>query len=275
MSLPRYLQDNYYSKEICNINDFLSTYDKQSQEYRDAKRFLYSQLNKKCWGLVFKKAGISYVQKNLIPVSICKGRWNTCFHCTDWMASPYKKNCQVVFKNTYVEKYKVKYIDGFKVIKMSGYVIKLKFSNKARVISQTTLSIYREGKDYIFEKDEMNQYTGNVIFDTEASGILSKLERMTKIIAKMIKANTARKREISDRIFSAPMRLVIFERDGYRCKICGRHRDYLDKDERLEADHIKAWVDGGKTKLSNAQTLCSTCNKAKHHVKKLKRDLIQ
>jgi len=49
----------------------------------------------------------------------------------------------------------------------------------------------------------------------------------------------------------------------------------LNIDEHLEADHIKAWVDGGKTKLSNAQTLCSTCNKAKHHVKKIKKELIQ
>jgi hypothetical protein len=35
----------------------------------------------------------------------------------------------------------------------------------------------------------------------------------------------------------------------------------------LEVDHIQAFADGGLTTYSNGQTMCSECNKAKHHTK--------
>ena len=77
------------------------------------------------------------------------------------------------------------------------------------------------------------------------------------------------------RTFPVTLKAIIFERDKYKCRICGRHRDKLKKKEHLEVDHIKAWIDGGETTYHNGQTLCSSCNKAKHHVKKIKKELIQ
>lgn len=70
------------------------------------------------------------------------------------------------------------------------------------------------------------------------------------------------------RVFPQILKVIIFERDKYKCCICGRHKDKLKKKEHLEVDHIKAWVDGGETTYHNGQTLCSSCNKAKHHAKK-------
>lgn len=48
--------------------------------------------------------------------------------------------------------------------------------------------------------------------------------------------------------------------DGkYTCAHCGQHF-YPDE---LQVDHTLAWSKGGRTELSNAQLLCSTCNPRK------------
>lgn len=50
------------------------------------------------------------------------------------------------------------------------------------------------------------------------------------------------------------LRLVIFERDGRRCRLCGRAG-------RLECDHIKPWRDGGAFwDPENLQALCRSCH---------------
>lgn len=72
---------------------------------------------------------------------------------------------------------------------------------------------------------------------------------------------------ITDR-FPQKLRTIILERDGYTCQLCGRHRNVLvDMGLHLEVDHKIAWMDGGQTTYKNAQTLCSECNKGKHHAK--------
>lgn len=50
------------------------------------------------------------------------------------------------------------------------------------------------------------------------------------------------------------MRFFIYERDGYRCQICGRRTD------DLEVDHIIPISKGGKSTPDNLQTLCHRCN---------------
>ncbi len=52
------------------------------------------------------------------------------------------------------------------------------------------------------------------------------------------------------------LRWEVFERDGFRCRRCGRRR-------LLRADHIVAESKGGPTTLENLQTLCAPCNSAK------------
>lgn len=54
-------------------------------------------------------------------------------------------------------------------------------------------------------------------------------------------------------------RKAVFERDGYRCRECGRH-DYL------VAHHIKAWADFPDLRfvLSNGTTLCPDCHSKAH-----------
>lgn len=50
----------------------------------------------------------------------------------------------------------------------------------------------------------------------------------------------------SSRSFPAKLRAIIFERDNYCCRICGRHRDMVVSEcGHLEVDHIHAWSEGG------------------------------
>lgn len=75
----------------------------------------------------------------------------------------------------------------------------------------------------------------------------------------------------ASRVFPCMLRQLIFERDKYICRLCGRSLSVLEKEgHHLEVDHILAYEDGGITVLSNGQTLCSECNKGKHHSKKYK-----
>ncbi len=53
------------------------------------------------------------------------------------------------------------------------------------------------------------------------------------------------------------VRRQAFERDGWRCVLCGRAG-------ALEADHVQRLTDGGDPyDLANVQTLCRSCHFAK------------
>ena len=70
------------------------------------------------------------------------------------------------------------------------------------------------------------------------------------------------KRELED--FSPAVKKSIFERDGYRCVVCGRG---VKEGVELHADHIKPKDLGGKAILENGQTLCSQHNFLKKNFK--------
>lgn len=53
------------------------------------------------------------------------------------------------------------------------------------------------------------------------------------------------------------LRIRVFERDGYRCRLC-------NYDDELSVDHIKSVGKGGPEKdINNLQTLCSKCHQLK------------
>ena len=49
---------------------------------------------------------------------------------------------------------------------------------------------------------------------------------------------------------------LVFQRDGYRCRLCGATND-------LQVDHILALAHGGSNHIENLQTLCKRCNNTK------------
>lgn len=55
---------------------------------------------------------------------------------------------------------------------------------------------------------------------------------------------------------SNKMRFAVYQRDGYRCKYCGKTQNRA----LLEVDHIYPIAKGGKTTFDNLQTLCHNCN---------------
>ena len=57
------------------------------------------------------------------------------------------------------------------------------------------------------------------------------------------------------------LRLQVLERDNFTCQFCGRspQKDGVS----LEVDHIIPVSRGGRTELSNLQTLCQDCNRGK------------
>jgi hypothetical protein len=71
-----------------------------------------------------------------------------------------------------------------------------------------------------------------------------------------------KKRELED--FTPALKQAIFERDGYRCVICGKG---LKEGVEIHADHIKPKDLGGKATLENGQTLCSQHNFLKKNLK--------
>lgn len=58
------------------------------------------------------------------------------------------------------------------------------------------------------------------------------------------------------------VRFKVFQRDNYRCKICGRSPE-SNSNVTLHVDHIIPVSKGGASDFSNLQTLCSSCNMGK------------
>lgn len=83
---------------------------------------------------------------------------------------------------------------------------------------------------------------------------------------KYVKAKEVAKR----RRVSPTQRKTVLERDGYKCRICGISKQYLDDKVpglgeylRLEIDHIVPIAQGGTSDESNLQCLCWRCNSLK------------
>jgi 5-methylcytosine-specific restriction endonuclease McrA len=56
---------------------------------------------------------------------------------------------------------------------------------------------------------------------------------------------------------SVRKRFLVFKRDRYKCRMCGR------SGLELEVDHVVAVAQGGTDRLDNLQTLCFDCNRGK------------
>jgi hypothetical protein len=59
----------------------------------------------------------------------------------------------------------------------------------------------------------------------------------------------------------AKTRWMVLERDGHRCKACGRTA--AEHGVALEVDHILARAQGGGNEMENLRALCGDCNRGK------------
>ena len=69
--------------------------------------------------------------------------------------------------------------------------------------------------------------------------------------------------ETNHRSIGPRTRFRVFERDGYRCAYCGRHREDLGAGESLVVDHIIPVSRSGTCDPDNLITACNTCNAGK------------
>ena len=67
---------------------------------------------------------------------------------------------------------------------------------------------------------------------------------------------------ITNRDVNLRLRFKVFQRDNFKCCICGAS-PAKNPDVELHVDHIIPWSKGGETVLENLQTLCSKCNLGK------------
>ena len=66
------------------------------------------------------------------------------------------------------------------------------------------------------------------------------------------------------RFFSASQKNALWIRCKGKCELCRIGLvPYIGQENSAEADHIVAWVNYGKTVMSNGQMLCKRCNRDK------------
>lgn len=106
--------------------------------------------------------------------------------------------------------------------------------------------------------DEYRNRTGKVFRDPDrAIRKLSQEGKLVKVGKGVYKydPDLIKNPELED--FTSAQRRQIFERDNFRCVICGKGSpDGIE----IQADHIKPKDLGGEARIENGQTLCATHN---------------
>ncbi len=101
-----------------------------------------------------------------------------------------------------------------------------------------------------------NHYEKHISWDLDAfqKGLSSAIETANKMSSETFQRNLERSK------MTRTLRYKVLDRDGHRCKKCGRSpQDGII----LHVDHINPISKGGKTNLGNLQTLCADCNLGK------------
>ena len=126
-----------------------------------------------------------------------------------------------------------------KIINSNVKTAKTSFFATVRLIQTNYYGGFVQAKNSVFSEDEiletiykLEQKNNGFYLNSDIWDSIVKIERS----------------KVSNKI-----RFQIYERDGYRCRKCG-------STENLEIDHIYPISKGGKTELSNLQTLCRNCN---------------
>jgi len=109
--------------------------------------------------------------------------------------------------------------------------------------------LYDEFNTIIFDTVELEQKINGLMMDDDVSSkkgiypyVLNGVEKHLNI-----------------RAFSESQKREAYERQNGVCTKCLKHFNI----ERMEADHITPWSEGGKTNADNCQMLCKDCNRRK------------
>lgn len=151
-----------------------------------------------------------------------------------------------------------------------NYDINFEYDLKLKFLVKKLVNIYSQK---LIQKPDLNYYIKVTLFRTNINGnrlsYKSGSFHMDELLAviKNIEDKSGDRynnQEIWNAIcrvergkVSNKMRFSIYERDGHRCKKCGKHDRFAND---LEIDHIIPIAKGGKSTYDNLQTLCHKCN---------------
>ena len=102
--------------------------------------------------------------------------------------------------------------------------------------------LVRLSKNDIYDKNDFFTAFDNVKNDRVEYEVYKRLEAVERAL-------------ITDKL-----RFDVMKRDNYKCRICGASQE---DGARLHVDHIIPIAKGGKSVMSNLQTLCESCNMGK------------
>jgi uncharacterized protein YozE (UPF0346 family) len=149
--------------------------------------------------------------------------------------------------------------------------------------NEATSKFYRWVKKQKIENNPLGDLFDDILRDKEFPRAQASLERVTSYIQfksrhdawvlaafdealKIYKGIS--KKTVARAAVSVSLRLEIFERDNFSCKLCGQ--SVIDG-AKLEVDHIHPASKGGSNERANLRTLCFKCNRGKG-ARMLKRD---
>lgn len=108
---------------------------------------------------------------------------------------------------------------------------------------------YNTHKDDIFNAQKLEQRIVELITDKE-------VDNKKGIYAFLL---TGQEKHLSLRTFDDKEKHEMYAGQEGICLACKEHFDY----DKMEADHIVPWSQGGKTTIENGQMLCKPCNRTK------------
>lgn len=109
-------------------------------------------------------------------------------------------------------------------------------------------------------------YTGDIYHNGYIVGMCENgLRKVYGIYEGSLLSKTSEEKSQKSRDPSKRLRFQVLARDEFTCRYCGAS-PRKDASVTLHIDHIIPWSKGGKTTLSNLQTLCATCNLGKSDI---------
>ena len=107
--------------------------------------------------------------------------------------------------------------------------------------------LYAQHKDRVLDPTALEQQVSKLMQDSD-------VQHKKGIYEYVLDGD---ERHLDLRAFDDNTKREVYERQSGVCPICGKYFEI----EKMEADHITPWCDGGRTIAENCQMLCRECNR--------------
>lgn len=236
------IKSSFYFKKIIELNknsnlDFFTQRLKFHKIYKSKAALDKADMS---------AAAVQYVSENITMIEKMVPEYKRC----EKLFSDYKKEVNKIL-NTEVDYSKLN-LNKFLFFSLNDFIkLETKMVDKLIIENKNKLTLYVY-LDYTSPKGQSYWYRD---YEYAFSGILNFIKTVKQHEEYMKSAKYQRS------ILSDSLRYDVLKRDNFTCQICGASSK---KDGvKLEVDHIFPVSKGGKTEMSNLQTLCERCNRGK------------